>query len=164
MALTRRGFGAQWVETNFNRAFIYFYESSSTLNSLINEQILHGKLQVWWKISHFASMVENFAFVSRKIESMMDFFPNKVCLLIRDFSKSLRSLLEWLYRKYFNPFCMAHTYLPILYDNVKLGNLKLPVKLPPASTHSWWFRVPICQSPVLSVLPNNQKVLNKHEI
>ena len=58
---------------------------------------------------------------------------------------------------------MAHTYLPILYDNVKLGNLKLPVKLPPASTHSWWFRVPICQSPVLSVLPNNQKVLNKHE-
>ena len=65
---------------------------------------------VTWKV---ASMVENFSIVTRKLES--------------NFQK----------KRDFNPFCMAHTYLPILYDNVKLGNLKLPVKLPPASTHSW---------------------------
>jgi hypothetical protein len=36
----------------YNGAFLYFYEFSSTLNSLINEQILHGKLQARWKIYH----------------------------------------------------------------------------------------------------------------
>ena len=40
MALTRRGFVAQWVEMNSNGAFLYFYEFISTLNSLINEQVL----------------------------------------------------------------------------------------------------------------------------
>ena len=45
MALTRRGFVAQWVEMNSNGAFLYFYEFISTLNSLINEQILYWKLQ-----------------------------------------------------------------------------------------------------------------------
>ena len=42
MALTRRDFEAQWVEINSNRVFLCFYEFISTLNSLINEQVLHG--------------------------------------------------------------------------------------------------------------------------
>jgi hypothetical protein len=111
-------------------------------------------LQARWKIYHLlqSKLVDHqFSGNSFSIQGWYLF----------NYSGDKGSILKWFYRKDFNQLCMAHTYLPILYDNVKLGNLKLPVKLPPASTHSWWFRVPICQSPVLSVVPNICRALNK---